>query len=170
DAAGRTREVRTPVQSCIGAHVLPQRENGVLIRQPSEIAGRRWETRCDESSRFVCIDKIETTVGANVHPVVGSAVQLEAKRQRNKRIAFVAIAAGVCITRHDGIVPLGYDVLACLTRVAARESLVKPANWICDRHADPSPRQAFAELASRLFNRAHKHGSVLWKEVRDWSP
>src|SRR5262249_40206088 len=102
------------------AHVLPQSEDGVVIRQPGEMAGRRWQTCCDVAARFVWVHKVQATIGANVHPGVGRSVQLDVKRQRNKRIAFVAIAADVCVTWRDPVCPLSYDVLATLDRVATR--------------------------------------------------
>ena len=170
DAAGRPWEVRTTVQSCIGAHVLPQREDGVVIRHSREIVGRRWQTRCDVAAGFVYIDKIQTTIVANVHPGVGGAVQLEVKRQRNKRIAPVAVIADVCIPRHDPICPLSYNVLATLDRVASSEGLVRIANLLCDRSTGDALRQASPEFATRLFNRAHKHGSVEWEKVPNRSP
>src|SRR4029077_11619056 len=113
----------------------------------------------------------QTTVGANIHPGVSDAVQLEVKRQRNKRIAFIAIVADVCVTCHDPICPLSYDVLATtLDRVGASEGVLRVTQLIGDRTGDALRQAAagpgsfrshgFSEVDTRLFNRAYEHGSV----------
>ena len=93
------------------------------------------------------------------------------KRQRNKRIAFIAIAADVCVTRHDPVCSLCNDVLATtLDRGAPREGLFRIANVICDRSMGSALRQASANFATRLFNRAYEHGSLEWEHVLDGGP
>src|SRR5262249_39937377 len=87
DAACTPRETGAARRARRGTWVLPQGEDGVVIRQSSKIVGWRWETRCDEAAGFVCVHKIQAAIGADVHPDVGGAVQLEVKRQRDKRIA-----------------------------------------------------------------------------------
>ena len=162
-AAGRGRD---------GKLVLPNSEDGVVIWKPSEIARRRWKTRCDKPAWFVCIDKVQAAVGANVHPGVGGAVQLEAKRQRNKRIAFVAIVANVCVTRHDPVGALSYDILVRTTfdRVVPVESGARLAKLICDRSTGRAGRRVASGSAARLFNRAYEHGPVEWKHVLNGGP
>ena len=167
--AASTGETIASVTRYIGSHVLPQSEEGIVVRQSGEIAGRRWQARCDIAAGFVYIHKIQPTIVANVHPGKGGAIQLEVKRQRNKRIAPVAVIAGVCIPRHDRICPLSDNVLATLDRVAFSEGLVRIANLLCDRFPGDVLRHASPEFA-RLFNRAYKHGSVEWEKVPNWSP
>src|SRR4029453_13851651 len=140
--AAPTGEAIASLTCHIGAHVLPQSEDGIVIRQSGEIAGRRWQTRCDVATGFVYIDEIQTTIVANVHLGVGGAVQMEVKRQRNQRIAPVAVIADVCIPRHDFTCPLSYDVLATLNRVASREGLVRVSSSICDRSTHNARLQA----------------------------
>src|ERR1700730_5616207 len=71
-------ETRAAAETKICAHVLPQSENGVVVR--SNI-WRRRQTGCDEATRLIWDDKVKASIGADVHCDKGLIVQLERERQ-----------------------------------------------------------------------------------------
>ena len=106
-------ETRAAAETKICAHVLPQSEDGVVVW--SNI-WRRRQTGCDEATRLIWDDKVKASIGAHVHRDKGLTVQLERERQSHHCVAIVAMAAGVGVTWHDGIGPIGDCVLVSRTR------------------------------------------------------
>src|SRR4029077_14537817 len=64
DTACSTTETGAASQTNVRAHVLPHRENGVVIR-PN--IGRRGQTACDETAGLIRCHEVDATIGTDVY-------------------------------------------------------------------------------------------------------
>ena len=127
------REVSAPTQADIGALILPQREDGEVIRPD---VGRSRQTVCNEATRVIHRHEVEASIRADIHTGEGLVIQREWERYRDWRIAVVAVIARISVTRHDRIGAIGYGVLARRTTsygITALEVRVRIAIRIVDR-------------------------------------
>lgn len=98
----------TAAQSCVGQQVMPQGEDGEVIRAPID---RGRKAAGDVTVRLVHAHKVQPPIGIDVHGVKGLTVQLERKRQGQPRVAVVAVIARIAKPRHNRIGAGSYCVL-----------------------------------------------------------
>ena len=103
DAAGSTRESRAPAV-CIGALVIPVREDGVVMGGPRQ--------RTDIGKGRIGSRKLRIPVGRHVDAVKGLVVQGVRERQRNGGYLIVRVIAAIDRARHDTASYLSEHVLA----------------------------------------------------------
>jgi hypothetical protein len=71
DTACSTRETGAASQTNVRAHVLPHRENGVVIR-PN--IGRRGQTACNEAAGLIRCHEVEASIGTDVYAREGLVI------------------------------------------------------------------------------------------------
>ena len=108
-----TGEACAAAQTEIGAHILPHREDGEVIRPD---VWRRRQTVCNEAARLIRHHEVEASVRAYVHAGEGLVIQREWEGQRDWRVYVVTVITRIGVARHDRIGAIGYGVLRATRR------------------------------------------------------
>ena len=141
NAAGSTRESRAP-GVCIGALVIPVREDGVVVGGPRQ--------RTDIGEGRIGSRKLRITVGRHCDAVEGLVVQRVGERQRDGGRLIVPVIAGVSRTWHDAAADLRYGVMVlrrtAFYRVIPREGRVRIASISGDRSGANARSHAASEI------------------------
>lgn len=120
DAVGRSARDRgenaAPVcpggaaaQACDGHQVMPQGEDGEVIRAPIDWGG---QTAGDVTVRLVHAHKVQSPIGISVHAGENLTIQLKRERESHRRIAVITVIACIAGTRHDRIGGGSYCILS----------------------------------------------------------
>jgi hypothetical protein len=98
DTAGATRESRAP-GVCIGALVVPIREDGTVVAGPRQ---------ANVSERRIGCVELSVAVRGHVDAVVSHSTGGERERERNACYLVIPVIAGVSCARHDAAAYLSY--------------------------------------------------------------
>lgn len=117
---GKNATTVRPSRACqtrISAHILPEREDGVVKRA---LKRGGWKTLSAVAARFVDAHELQPSIGTDVRAVESLTIQLEVEWQRDERITVIAVIAAVVRAWHYRVGTRDYCVLVAGTRRCCR--------------------------------------------------
>ena len=145
-----------PAQTQIGAQIMPQRKDGVVIRT---LIRSDWQTAVIvETVWLVSAHEVESAIRVDVHVAVRGPIQHEWEWQANERVAVVTVVAGVGDAGDDRVRAVGDAVLVrrtALHGVITGESGIGIAGCVGNRPGAYAGRQAAPKRNAQDEARRH---------------